>query len=245
MRNPAAPIPYPLYTQHDLDSGALTMKCVVAHPMVERGAYRGTLAIGDDPRATFLVEVSSPEDSPQAMIDAHELQLLARHAPPDGIAKRVRVRQGGFVVLHVSAGEGGHHVTFQGADSGREDWDSRRLEQGDIFSAVPLRPGTYSLANRLAERSPATSVTVSYPDPRQVSSDSARARPRYLHYDRQGFSQGAVELQPGQGLVITVREAARFTLTLTRPDHGPADLASWREEQRALLMRTLRSKRPT
>jgi hypothetical protein len=244
MQNPGARIPSPLHTQHDLDSGSLTMKSVVAHPMVEPGVYRGTFAIGDRSVSTFLIEVSDSDDPLQVMIDAHELQLLARNAPPDGIARRVRIRKGGFLVLHVTAGEGGHHATLIGSET-RGGWDSRRLERGDIFSAIPLRPGMYTLANSLDQRSPAAAVTVIYPDPRHVSHDLARSRPLYLHYDRHGFSVRTIELQPGQGIVITVKELARFNLTLQRPDDGPPDLARWREEQHALLMRSIRSKRKT
>jgi hypothetical protein len=210
--------------------------------MVEPGVYRGTLAIGDRTVSTFLVEVNVSDDSAQAMIDAHELQFLARNAPPDGIAKRVRIRKGGFLVLHVSAGEGGHHATLAGSEA-RGGWDSRRLERGDIFSAIPLRPGMYALGNSLDQRNPASAVTVIYPDPRHVSHDLARSRPLYLHYDRRGFSLPTLELQPGQGIVITVKEPARFNLTLQRPDDGPPDLARWREEQHTLLMRSIRSKR--
>lgn len=236
--------PYPLYTQNDLDSGALMMKCFIGHRLPDTGLHHGTVMLGERFLAGFVVEVSDTADEAQATIDLSELHGSGRGTAPNEVVKRFRVKTSGYLVLHVANGEGGYHVLLQNTTTNRRtSWNSQVLESGDIFSAIPLRPGAYSLSNVAGERTISTSLVVTYPDPRNNRKDRPRPAPVYASFHRRRFDPDTFTLRPGQGIVIATKDAARFTLTLEQPDDGSDEIRQWHEQQRAELFRMIRGRR--
>lgn len=55
----------------------------------------------------------------------------------------------GHTLFHVSGGAGGYCVSVRriDAEQTQRGYDSRTLAEGDIFSAIIIRPGTYSVTN--------------------------------------------------------------------------------------------------
>ena len=234
--------PYPLYTQDNLDSGALTMKCVIGHPLLKSGLHHGTVMLGERFVAGFVVEVSETSDETQTTIDLAELQVLGRGTAPNEVIKQFVVRTGGYMVLHVGNGEGGYHVLLRNTSiKQRSLWDSQRLEAGDIFSAIPLRPGSYTLSN-VAGNMVSTRLVVTYPDPRHNTKGRLRPTPVYASFDRRNFDPERLEIYPGQGIVIATKDHARFVLTLEQPDDGSDEIRQWHAQQQAELFRLIRGR---
>ena len=234
---------YPLYIQVDLDSGALMMKCFIAHLLREPGLYHGTVMLGERFVAGFVIEVNETAEETQVTIDLSELHFGARGTAPNEVVKQFAVKTDGYVVLHVGQGEGGYHVLLRNTDDDRSTpWNSQQLDAGDIFSAVPLRPGSYTLSNVASERTVATRLVVTYPDPRENSKDRERPAPVYASFKRRRFDPEAFTIEPGQGIVIATKDPARFTLTLDQPDDGSDEIREWHEQQRAELFRMIRGR---
>jgi len=232
-----------LYTQVDLDSGALVMKCFIAHLLREDGLYHGTVMLGERFVAGFVIKVNETAEETQATVDLSELHFGARGTAPNEVVKRFAVKTGGYVVLHVGQGDGGYHVLLRNTDDDQSrPWNSQRLDDGDIFSTVPLRPGSYTLSNVASERTVATRLVVTYPDPRENTRDRPRPTPVYATFKRRRFDPEAFTVDPGQGIVIATKDTARFTLTLDQPDDGSDEIREWHEQQRAELFRMIRGR---
>lgn len=205
-----------LYTQIGLDSGALTQLGAVVHAFGEPGEYRGTARRGDLPEATFQVSVDPGCAIAQVNID---LAMLVEDDDPCGDdTRRFTVHPQGFAVFRVSKGSGGYSVNVRRADENRavKAYDSRRLEEGDIFAAMLLRPGRYSIANELSKAR--GEVTVAYP----TVGKTAYRPPAALHVDcGDSIKPSAIRLKPAQGLNIHATGPARIAIELVEPDDGP------------------------
>ena len=234
--------PHALVARHDLDSGALTMLCVVAHVLAEAGTYHGTVMRGERFAGGFVVDVA-PDDAfgLHAPIDLGTVHRFAEGTAPNEAVRRYRVKAGGHLVLHVRDGEGGYHVVLKGVGTAAA-WDSRSLGKGDIVSMIPIRPGAYRLTNTVRSTPAATSLVVSYPDPRQNRRDAPRPAPIYASCGRQGFDHDAFRVRPGQGIVVAVKSAARLVLALETPDDGSDELRRWRATEHAELLRMIQRK---
>ena len=80
-----------------------------------------------------------------------------------------QVKTGGYIVFHLSNGAGGYAVELR--KTGRESkgkivFDSRKLNENDLFVATPLRPGTYDITN--VETKKKAELVVAYPEIGQI-----------------------------------------------------------------------------
>lgn len=218
--------PY-FFTQIGLDSGALTMLGAVVHPLGEPGEYRGTVHTEEGPETEFYISADKGRAIAQATIDLAKLtrprQPAERRCCDDDesgsyVGRRFVVHPKGYALFHVSGGRGGFWVNLARAEEehAAPRWTSRELEQGDIFAAVLVRPGKYSLRNELSRAS--AEITVPYltagdtayrpPEPVQIECGAA-IEPRELR------------IQPFQGFNIHVVDPARVKIELLEPDDGP------------------------
>jgi len=205
-----------LYTQIGLDSGALTQLGAVVHAFGEPGEYRGTARRGDLPEATFQVSVDPECAIAQVNIDLAALVDEDERCGDD--ARHFTVHPKGFAVFRVSKGSGGYWVNVRRADEDRavKAYDSRRLGEGDIFAALLLRPGRYSIANELSKAR--GEVTVAYP----TVGKTAYRPPAALNVEcGDTIKPSAIRLKPAQGLNIHATGPARINITLVQPDDGP------------------------
>jgi hypothetical protein len=213
-----------------LDSAALTRLGVIVHTEPEPGLYRGTLGRGDLPEASFTVNVTKECAVAQVNID---LAALAGEGKGDcgcgcggtkqghaGAGNEFTVHPKGYMVFQVATGAGGFHVNLRRADENPElqAWDTRKgLTEGDIFAAMILRPGVYSLANELTDAR--GKLRVAYPPQR----GKAPYRPPSAFEATCGkaFEPDGIELQSLQGLNVAIRSPARIKIALQEPDDGP------------------------
>jgi hypothetical protein len=124
----------------------------------------------------------------------------------------------GYAVFHVSGGSGGYWVNVRRADEDPDlrAYDSRELQPGDIFSAVLLRPGRYSLRNELSAAR--ADVTVPYP----VVGKTAYTPPAPVSVEAgEAIEPRELRLHPAQGLNVHVLAPARLRIELEEPDDGP------------------------
>jgi hypothetical protein len=207
------------FTQIDRDSGALTMLGTVVHSFGEPGEYRATVS-GGDSGATFYISVDKSCAVGAVQIDLASLANPPADSASDGCKgdSRFVVHPKGYAVFHVSGGSGGYWVTARKADEDPDvkPYDTRELQEGDFFSAILLRPGTYSIKNTLSDAE--ARVTVSYPTtgPRPFQPPD----PRLIDV-RAAFEPADIEVRPMQGLNFSVHMPARIVIELIEPDDGP------------------------
>jgi hypothetical protein len=212
-----------LFTQFGLDSGSLTMLGAVVHSFREPGEYRGVVRREAAPEATFSISVDNHSPVAQANID---LSTLAQGSPEGstccGEVKKTHfvVNPKGFVVFHLTSGPGGFSVLVRRAeeDPNLPVFDSRELNDGDLFSATIIRPGTYSMTNVLNRAT--GEITVSYP--RIADVPYRPPNPVTVECTAQAIEPKEIALQPGQGLNFHVKAPARIKISLVKPDDGPA-----------------------
>ena len=222
-----------LYTQIGLDSGSLTMLGTIVHQLCEPGEYRGALHLGADVKAVFSITADPTSPIAQVTVDLAGLEKKQAGEAPTGEegpcgcggkgtsgGDRYTVNPRGYVLFHVQSGTGGYYVHLRRIDAAQNDkgYDTRTLKNGDAFTAMILRPGTYSIRNTL-NKSKAEAV-VHYPkigDKRYTPPAPVR-----IECNANGFdTKGRVELGVGQGLVFNARADSRIEIKLEKPDDGP------------------------
>jgi hypothetical protein len=225
------------FTQVGLDSGALTMLGVIVHTVGEPGEYRGVVLSGEQTKATFYVSVD-PEcavasvsiDLAGLVGDAPQGAAETKGAGSDcccggegagaGDAKHYTVHPKGYIVFRVSGGAGGYAVNLRRAvqDPELQAYDSRRLQSGDIFSAIIIRPGRYSIRNALSDAK--GEVTVSYPGKEPRTAPYRPPAPESVELGER-IEPERIALKPMQGLNFNVRGEARIVIELEEADDGP------------------------
>ena len=151
-----------LFTDAGLDSGSLTMLGSAIHTFREAGNYKGTVRRGDNILSTFYLFADKNSAIAQVNIDLAE--LTKPEADPASAKcchdhyrdeHRFTLNPRGYAVFHVSSGPGGYYVhvekVIEGKDSEQRVFDSRKLSESDVFSAVIIRAGTYSVTNLLTK----------------------------------------------------------------------------------------------
>ena len=219
-----------LYTQIGLDSGSLTMLGTIVHQLGEPGEYRGALHLGADVKAVFFITADSNSPVAQVTVDLAGLEKQQAGGVPEAPeaccnagskdGKQYAVNPRGYVLFHVSGGEGGYYVHLRRIDAAESDkgYDTRTLKDGDVFTAMILRPGTYSIVNALTKAR--TEAVVHYPK----IGDKAYEVPAPLRIDctAKGFDhQGRIDLGVGQGMIFRASATSRIEIRLEKPDDGP------------------------
>jgi hypothetical protein len=219
-----------LFTQIGLDSGSLTMLGTVIHSFREPGEYRGVVRKGESHEAVFYISVDKDSAVAQANIDLAMLTKQPAFRKGDAstnccsedepVNNRFTVNPRGFAVFHVSSGPGGFdvHVEKAGKEEEQRIFDSRTLQDGDLFSGALLRPGTYAIHNVVSKAR--GEVVVSYPE----IGGKAPYRPGgpvRIQAVEERLEPARIQITPGQGLVFECRTASRIRIELLRPDDGP------------------------
>lgn len=218
-----------LFTQIGLDSGSLTMLGSVVHTFTEAGEYRGAVHLGEQVVSVFYITADKSSPVAQVNVDLATLNGAAAQAP-DCCCPETKEEQNhfvvnpkGYAVFHVSAGSGGYYVHLRKADENPnlKVFDSRKLEAGDIYTAVILRPGRYSVSNTLTQAT--GELTVPYP---KIGEKAYRPpAPLKVESDDKGFHPRSMEVHPGQGVLFHLKSTSRIKIELVKPDDGPAKSA--------------------
>jgi hypothetical protein len=212
-----------LFKQIGLDSGSLTMLGAVVHSFGEPGEYRGVLYRGTESEAVFYI--TADKNSPVAQVNI-DLAMLDKAVTDECKSTQGRHEPGshyivnpkGYVVFHVSSGEGGYAVRImRGEEEGQKTFDSRKLEEGDSFSAIVIRPGTYSITN-LTTKAKGEAV-VAYPT---IGKKAYRpVDPMRIECTHEAIEPKRIKLQPGQGMLYLFKTPSRIKIELLKPDDGP------------------------
>ena len=213
------------FEQIGLDSGALTLLGVIVHSLKEPGEYRGTVRRDKLPEASFYISADSNSPVAQVTIDLASLSPGPEDEKTDCCKEedknRFVVNPKGYALFRVSRGSGGYNVHIRRAaeDPKTAVYDSSQLEDGDVFSAIIVRPGRYSFKNLVTRGE--GEIVVSYP----VIGKTAYRPPAPVSVEciREGFKPARVELQPGQGLNCQIRVPSRIKIELVKPDDGPRE----------------------
>lgn len=223
-----------LYTQIGLDSGSLTMLGTVVHQLGEPGEYRGALHYGPDVKGVFTITADSNSPVAQATVDLAALEkaqsgtgpemekdCCGSDGPKDSAGgRRYAVNPRGYVLFHVAGGAGGYYVHLRKIDAAEKDkgYDTRTLNNGDVFTAMILRPGTYSIVNALTKAR--AEAVVLYP--KKGDKPYQPPAPVRIECTAKGFDcQGRIELGVGQGMIFQARVPSRIEIRLEKPDDGP------------------------
>lgn len=228
-----------LFVQTTLDSGALTMLGGVTHTLLAPGQYRGVVFRESEDIGTFYVTADKASAVAQANIDLALLDpsavinpLQAKSAPTGecGCAASLAARHAtnsfvvnpqGYLVFHVSGGKGGYAVIVRKAEENKDTplFDTRKLSQGDFFSASIIRPGEYSVENTLTKAK--ARIRVLYP--RLQKTGYRPPRPMTFECDARAIQPEHSELQPGQGIHFRFAVPSRIKIELVKPDDGPGE----------------------
>lgn len=211
-----------VFTQMGLDSGALTMLSAVTHSFPEAGEYRGTVR-NDKGEGLAVLYISADKDSPVAQVTIDLASLIKNSFPGkedgtcDGGVNRFTVNPKGYAVFHVSKGSGGYNVHIRKAEKETQQiFDSRHLQDKDIFSGVIIRPGLYIVNNEYSKAK--AEIVVSYP---KIEKTAYRPPgPLRVIVSEKGFVPDKIELKPGQGFSFDCKTSSRIKIELREPYDG-------------------------
>jgi hypothetical protein len=208
-----------------LDSASLTMLGVIVHRLDEEGEYRGTVYRREgSPEATFTISASRSSAVAQLNIDLSVLLGEKVYAASGDCCSREAkthfvVNPKGYVVFHVTGGAGGFSVRLRRAidDPKQKVFDSRELREGDVFSAVVLRPGHYTVSNVLT-KTKAAELDVSYPE--MGKTGYKPPPPVKVECTASGFVPSSIRVSPGQGVNYHPAVPTRIKIELVEPNDG-------------------------
>jgi len=204
-----------LLTRTSFDSASLASQAAIAHPMPQTGRWR-LEAHGPRGSAPWVMDIVVRDGGlPRVAVD------LAQPATPTNCcdAGETPLSPGGMLNLNLQSDRGGGFALLYGATGSDPVWDSRRLGPGDTYACMPLRPGTYTVANSLGPAK--ASVRVTYPDPRAAAAGARLASGPAPIKVGQTMDPGEQTIDPGQVLVFAIETTAQLTLVLKAPDDGP------------------------
>ncbi|HKO61290.1 MAG TPA: hypothetical protein VJV03_09035 [Pyrinomonadaceae bacterium] len=238
-----AKINHHLFTQVNLDSGAITCAASIVHNFAQLGTYSGSVMRADQRETEFHLVVTKESKNMQVDIDLSEVGRAA--SATDKCAcnnelqadRHFEVNPEGYVVFYVSQGPGGYSVSVTGKadDENTVQFDSTQLRYGDLFIVSLLRPGLFSLTNTNGAKG---DLVVAYPR-RGGEANLKNMQPVEIRCLEKEFVPPKVELQVVQGQIyrIETKEGSRIKIDLQRADDGPKrepeKVFQWRKPGRA------------
>ncbi len=208
-----------------LDSGALTMLGAVVRRFEEPGEYRGTVRRGDAIERVFYLSVDKASPVAAADIDLARLvgTLPQKDEDEEGCCPeteaRFSVNPKGYALFRVSGGKGGYSVNLRRADPDEKTpvFNSTALDDGAVFSARILRPGSYVVTNTHGRTH--ARLMIAYPP--KAFSGYRPPEPERVEVTEKGFDPETIVLKPAQGVLFECRTRARIVIELEEADDGP------------------------
>lgn len=207
------------FRQTTCENANLCVLDTIAHPMSEEGNYVGSISRNGKQITTFHLNVDSEFKHAQTDID------LATIAEKPELIFEVKLK--GYVVFYVSQGKGGFQVLLNKLPSDGKSrkkprkspvFDSRILQQNDMFIVSLIRPGRYEIWEKYGKSK--GQIRVAYPKPGKRP--FVAPKPKTVNITEKGFDISELDVKASQGIVFTV-EAPKSLLkiNLVKPDDGP------------------------
>jgi hypothetical protein len=209
-----------LLTRTSFESASLASQAAIAHPLSQSGRWR-LEAYGPQGLAPWAMDILVRDGGlPRLAVD------LALPVAPSGCGcsptSNPSLAPGAMLNLSLArAGDGGFALLYA-AGASDPAWDSRRLQAGDYYACLPLRPGLYGAANQLGTAK--ASIRVTYPAPKAAAATRASAaRPAVaptIITVGEVMDPTAVVIDPSQVLLFAIGAPANLTLDLQSTDDG-------------------------
>lgn len=204
-----------LFTETGTDSGAINVLGTVVTQFEDTGTYRVELFDGEQYLTHRTLVVSQDEPAMQVSIDFASLPERRQNQghKPKCICndhETLRLRENGYLLLHVSQGPGAYAAIIHEADADRDrpEFDSRELDEGAYFSVLLIRPGKYVARNELGEGE----FEFAIPRPDVEEGLEVPEEPLRVSVTERGIQAKEAELLPTQGLVFEIETEARIVV---------------------------------
>jgi len=200
-----------LFAQVNVDSGSLSMRSAIVHPFIQPGQYEAT--VFHEPlsrRFTILVSEATAMQSKDKPSRPSQVNIDLKDSKTDTYA----LNAGGYAVFHTSSGAGYYFEVSRLEKEAKvaKVFDSRELKDGDRFSALIIRPGTYTVTNTL--NNSMAELVVNYPE----LGKARRNLPSVTVDCSNEIGPNKIQIDPLQGLVFTCRVSSRIKIDLIRPE---------------------------
>ena len=223
------------FSQTLINSAGLGVLGTIAHPMNDEGDYVGTVLRQGREVGSFQLKVDSEIDDEQVNIDLASISTERTSQNRRFGEPNFEVASKGFMVLYVSEGPGDYHVLLSKLSIGRRAatrprrvFDSRALQDEDVFIASLLRPGRYEMTDGGRGKG---RIIVAYPTPgKKAFIPPAHA---VVNVTSKGLDPAELGIRPAQGVVFNIHTTkAAIQVKLAEADDGPRDKGVTRDKVR-------------
>ena len=189
-----------ILNQSTLDSAEITPLMAITHRFTEPGTYNVTVYQGDNQTATFPLIVD--EKAPQTL---NRIDL--------GLANcGCAVNPKAHTIFHAPKGTLGYWVLVEKIDATKRTkvFDSKNLQDGDIFFATLLRPGQYIASNHQGAKckisvSPAKTGRMLFTVTSQQGINRPNIETVQVECTATGFKPENVNIQTAQPLIFMIK----------------------------------------
>lgn len=206
-----------------LDSGLITPLMAIMHRFETPGRYSATVFQGDDAVAMFNLVVN--KDAPLCNI---KIDVGAVDQPVYAVNPQASV------LFNSPRGSGGYHVVVKalGDEAKLGAYDTRELQEGDVFMATLIRPGYYSAKNQYRATcnisvAPLRRGAIQFNPALGRGIIRNGAEPVTIECAKEYFKPQKVDVGSAQALLFTMRAPLRIRIELERLEEagkGPQPL---------------------
>lgn len=191
----------------------------VAHPISEPGEYYGTVWKGKKETGEFRILCKEGIEAAQVDIDLFtQCQAYSMLSKKKNLSQTYRLAPGDYIMLYASQGMEGFYVTLEKETGEKREkvFDSRNLDKGDVFIAVPGRPGNYTFSEqkngskgRIQVQSPSMPKSGRYETPEAIQ----------IGFSGEKFDKIEVLTDSFQGIVFQIAGPASFISVKLEDSH--------------------------
>ena len=133
--------------------------------------------------------------------------------------KTYQVSQGGYVVFYDSKYNNEYRLRLEKlskSERGKVDFDTSKLEKGDIYSTVFLQPGQYE-AKFSGNNDKSLKIMVEYPEKPDFRQRNQAIVPEQVVVNEKGFDKQDIKMLPGKGLVFLFEGSGDIQIKMVKP----------------------------
>jgi hypothetical protein len=207
-----------LLEQTKWDSGSLTMLSSVVHRFPDEGMYTGTVYKKKEVVGHFHIHIDTKFSEKQINIDLRKLKF----SPSKRIAslpnKLFNLNPDGNAVFFVSRGTGGFSVEIRksGPKGGSASFDSKQLQQNDLYAITLVQPGGYGCTNARDK----SECSIKVVPIKRGKQQFEPPKPVRVKVTQKGFTPSDISLLSTQTLVFQVMTPSRINIELSAVESG-------------------------